>query len=120
LQSAFSDHFEKDHITLVGLFLQPGFLAAGLPGFGPAYAERVDSMRHLAVFGGLIHDEDKGRVHRFFGPEPVITYKLSRRDKAAMIRAIAILSETFFAAGAKEIYLPVFGMPPLRGVDDVR
>ncbi|MCC7386756.1 MAG: GMC family oxidoreductase [Deltaproteobacteria bacterium] len=120
LQSAYSDHFEAEGITLTGLFVPPNVLAAGLPGIGPTFAERVSQVPHLGIFGGIVHDEDGGRVRRGIGREPLITYRLAPKDKAAMIRGIQILAEIFLAAGAVEMYPPVFGMEPLRDPGEVK
>jgi choline dehydrogenase-like flavoprotein len=119
LQSVYSDHYEKEGITLNGLFVPPGALAATMPGVGRDFLERVSKIGHLAIFGGLIHDEGGGRVFSGIGREPFIVYRLHRANKAAMIRAIHILGEVYLAAGAREIYLPVFGAPPVRSVSDL-
>jgi choline dehydrogenase-like flavoprotein len=36
-----------------------------------------------------------------------------------MIRGIRLLAETFFAAGAREVLLPVFGKRPIKSVDEL-
>jgi choline dehydrogenase-like flavoprotein len=120
LQSAYVDRYEDEGITLIGLFLPPNVLAAGLPGVGKSYADRIGQLKHLAMFGALVHDSDGGRVHRGLGREPLITYRLAKQDKASLIRGMKILCEIFFEAGAKEVYPPVFGMPTLKNMDDVR
>ncbi|MBK6684600.1 MAG: GMC family oxidoreductase [Deltaproteobacteria bacterium] len=114
LQSVYSDHFEADGITLTGLFVPPNVLAATLPGVGRAFAQRVSTMGNVAVFGGLVHDDAGGRVHAGFGREPLLTYRMSRENKASTLKCIRILGESFLAAGAKEVYLPIFGAPPVR------
>lgn len=119
LQSAYTDHFAPEDLTLTGLFLPPNVLAAGMQGVGRAFAERVAAIGHAAIFGGMVHDEGGGRVRRGLGREPLITYRMSRRNKAAMLRGIQILADCFIAAGAREIYLPVFGAPPVRSSAEV-
>jgi len=119
LQSAYVDAFEQQGITLTSLFLPPSVFAAGLPGVGRAYADRVGELGHLGLFGGLVHDDDGGQVHPFVGREPLITYRLSPKNKQSMIRGIQILAETYLAAGAIEVYAPFFGMAPLRHASEV-
>ena len=114
LQSAYSDHFEREGITLNSVFVPPNVLAAGLPGVGSQYAKRVGSIDRLAVFGGQIHDGPSGRIWRTPGREPLITYRMNAADRSAMFRTIEVLAECFLAAGAQEVYLPVFGSPPIR------
>ena len=111
LQSAYSDAFMDERITLTGLFVPPGVLAATMPGFGPAHAKRTRDIPYLAMFGGMIHDEGGGElVFPPFGGEPVMTYRMDPLDRAAVPRIIRHMGETFFAAGAREVFAPVFGM----------
>lgn len=119
LQSAYSDHFEEEGITLTGLWVPPNVLAAAMPGVGRSFADRVSRVGHLAIFGGIVHDEGGGRVLRGPGREPIVTYRLSRENKASMVRGMQILAECFLAAGAEELYLPVFGTQPIRRMEDV-
>jgi choline dehydrogenase-like flavoprotein len=112
LQSAYSNDFEHERIIMNSLFVPPGVLAATMPGIGDAQGERADLIPHLAVFGGMVHDDAGGRVHHLFGHR-VITYRMSRIDGAAASRALSILAETFFAAGAREVYLPILGFGPV-------
>jgi choline dehydrogenase-like flavoprotein len=109
LQSVYSDHFHDDGITLVGVYSAVNLLAAGFPGVGPRYRKRIDRMKNLAVFGGMVHDDGGGRVHRWLSREPLVTYKMSDRDRASMWKGIQILGKMAFAAGAREVLLPIFG-----------
>ena len=113
LQSAYSAAFEHDRLTLVGLFVPPGVLAATLPGFGPEHARRAARIPHLAMMGGLIHDEGGGVLRRGPGREPFVTYRMSPADRAAVPRLLRIMAETFLAAGAREVFLPILGHPPV-------
>ncbi|MEM9694203.1 MAG: GMC family oxidoreductase [Myxococcota bacterium] len=112
LQSAYSDHLEHAGITLVSLFIPPGVLAATMPGFGPHLTERARQIPNLAVFGGMIHDEGGGVVRRGPGREPLVTYRMSGRDRAAVPTLLREMAETFFAAGALEVFLPLLGHAP--------
>jgi choline dehydrogenase-like flavoprotein len=113
LQSAYSDHFEKDGITLVSLFVPPGILAATMPGFGPSLARRAADIPHIAVFGGMIHDAAGGTIRRGPGREPIATYRMSKRDRATIPRLLRVMGETFLAAGAREVFPPILGHPPV-------
>jgi choline dehydrogenase-like flavoprotein len=126
LQSMHSKAFESERITLMSVFVPLGVLAATLPGVGPAHAACADLAPHLAVFGGMIHDDAGGRVHapsslpgllsRLLSREPLCTYKMSRRDRAAASKLLRILGETFLAAGAREVFLPILGKISQPGV----
>ena len=114
MQSAFSDEFEHDRVTMVSVFLPPGTVATGIPGFGPEFADRARGLDHLAMFGGLVHDDGGGRVRRNpFAREPLMTYRMAKEDRRAVSVAIRKLGETFLAAGAKELYLPILGFHPV-------
>lgn len=113
LQSMFSDAYEEEGITLTALFVPVGVLGATMPGIGAEHAEHASRIDHLAMFGGIIHDAGGGRIWSTPGREPFVTYRMSRRDRALVPRIVRILAETFFAAGARKVYLPVMGHPPV-------
>ncbi len=114
LQSAYSDAFEEERFTMVGLFLPPGVLAATLPGVGPEHLKHARTIPNLAVFGGIIHDQGGGRVRSGLGREPLVTYRMAREDRAVIPKILREMGEIYLAAGAKELFLPVLG---LGGVD---
>lgn len=119
MQSAYSDDFEAEGVTLVGVFPPANILAAAMPGVGPSFMQRASTLGHVAIFGGMVHDEGGGTLHGIPGREPLLTYRMAKRDKDRFRRGVAILASTFFAAGAREIYLPIFGMPPLTKESDL-
>jgi choline dehydrogenase-like flavoprotein len=114
LQSAYTDRFEDEGITMVGLFVPPAVLGATMPGIGPEHTDNTARIDRLAMFGGLIHDEGGGTVRRGPGREPIVTYRMGKQDRARIPRVLRLLSETFFEAGAREVYLPILGQ---RGVN---
>jgi hypothetical protein len=107
LQAAFSHAYERERINLVGLFVPPGVLAATLSGIADSH--RADLVPHLAVFGGMVHDDPGGRVHHVLGRR-VVSYRMSRADSTATTRVLSLLAETFFAAGAREVQAPILGL----------
>ncbi len=114
MQSAYSDAFEHEGITLTSLFIPASVIAAQMPFAGPAHARLAEQVSHIAMFGGMVHDEGGGFVVRSpFGREPFVFYRATPRDNTAMRRAIRIVGETFLAAGAKELFVPVLGAPGL-------
>ena len=113
LQSAYSDAFESDGFTLLSVFAPPGVLAGTMPGVGEEHVRRARDLPYLAMFGGLIHDENSGAVHRAFGREPFVTYRMSPTDRYKIDRMLRIIAEDFFAAGAREVHLPILGLDPL-------
>lgn len=112
LQSAYSNHFAHDGMILNSVFIPNGVLAATMPGFGKAQARLRNDVDHLAMFGGMIHDDGGGRVWpNPFGREPWLTYRMSKRDRARIPVLLRRMAEIFFSAGAKEVFLPIFGAP---------
>jgi choline dehydrogenase-like flavoprotein len=110
LQSAY--HLdEEEGVLFNSVFVPNGVLAATLPGFGPAHAKLRQQVAHLGIFGGTLHDDAMGRVRHGFGREPIMTYRMSPRDRARIPKLLRRMGETWFAAGAKEVFLPVFGAP---------
>jgi len=109
LQSVYCDHFLKDGITLVGVYSAANVLAAGFPGVGKAHRRLAEELPHLAVFGGMVHDEGGGTVRRWLSREPLITYRMSARDRGRLFRGMQLLGQMAFAAGAREVMLPLFG-----------
>ena len=122
LQSAFTDAFEREGLTFVSLFVPLGVLGAVMPGVGPEHVQHARQIPNIALFGGLIHDHGGGTVRRSLGREPFVTYRMSPEDRARIPAGIRIMARTFFAAGAREVFLPVMGMRPvtadaLEGID---
>jgi choline dehydrogenase-like flavoprotein len=126
LQSAHSKSFEHERITLMSVFVPLGVLLATLPGIGAEHVRHAELAPHLAMFGGMVHDDAMGKVHpraslrgffgRLGGREPLVTYRMSSRDRAAVSRLLRVLGETYLAAGATEIFLPILGGAARLGV----
>lgn len=117
LQSAYSNRFMDEGMTMVGLAVPPGVLAATVPGFGARFAERARALPNIAVFGGMLHDEAGGTVHRGPGREPIVTYRMAKQDRARVPTLIRRMAEIFFEAGAKECFLPVLGLHAIKPDD---
>ncbi len=114
LQSAYTRSLEHEGITMMGLFVPPGVLAATMPGFGPEHLRGAEKVPHLAVFGGILHDEGGGVVRGGPGNEPIATYRMHPTERARIPKIIRTMGEAFFAAGAREVFPPIIGQP---GVD---
>jgi choline dehydrogenase-like flavoprotein len=117
LQSVYSDHFQNDGITLVGVYTAASVLAAAFPGVGKEHRDLARKLPHLGFFGGMVHDDGGGQVRRWLSREPLVTYRITDRDRSRVFRGIHILAQMAFAAGAKKVILPIFGAPV---VDDPR
>jgi len=111
LQSAYLDAFEKERITLVGLFVprdlggddaqeSPG---ARAPGRGDSQPRGVRGMITT-----------KGGQSRHLSRRPLLTYRMSEPDRRAVPRLMRIMADILLAAGAEEVFLPILG---LGGID---
>jgi choline dehydrogenase-like flavoprotein len=120
MQSVYSDALEEEGLTLVGIWVPVSVLAAATPGVGPAHQALMRKVPNMAVFGGMVPAEGGGRVWNVPGREPLITYRMHARDRKRMFQGIRVLAECFFAAGAREVMVPVFGMAPLKNPDGLR
>lgn len=118
LQSVYSDHFHADGIKLVGVYTATNVLAAGLPGVGKKLREHVQKLPYCGAFGAMIHDEGGGHVRRGFSREPLFWYRMAERDLLRLRRSMTILCEIALAAGAREVFAPVFGFPPITNMDE--
>jgi choline dehydrogenase-like flavoprotein len=94
-------------------------LAAGFPGVGKEYRRFMRQMPNLAVFGGMVHDDGGGRVRRWLSREPLITYRMGARDRARVWKGLQILGKMAFAAGARELVLPIFGAPTFKKASEL-
>ena len=86
------------------------------PLIGPELVRLAENFDHVASFGFLVEDDSRGTVHAVRG-QPVIRYWLSERDVAHIKRALDVLAQIFFAAGARVLHLPVAGFHMLRPDD---
>jgi choline dehydrogenase-like flavoprotein len=114
LQSVYSDHFLSEGIWLNGVYTAVNVLAAAFPGVGTEHRRLVKQIPQLAFFGGMVHDEGGGQIRRWLSREPLVLYKMIKRDKQRMLKGIQILGKMAFAAGAREVLVPVFGMPTIK------
>lgn len=110
MQSAFSTAFEHEGVLLNSLFIPASVIAATMPGSGPRHARLAEQVAHIAMFGAQVHDDGGGIVLRNpLGREPLMLYRCSPHDLAALRRGIRLIGETFLEAGARELFLPILG-----------
>jgi len=113
MQSAHSTSWEHQGITLMSVYTPPPVVISGIPGVGPDFMQRAGSLRNLAMFGGMIHDQGGGRVLRTLGREPLMLYKMAAQDRVSLARLVRVLGDAYLAAGARELYLPILGHKPV-------
>ena len=84
--------------------------------FGPAIAD----WRRLAVYYAAITSEGRGRCAPLPGlRDPLVTYRLTRRDRALLGQGLARLALLMLEAGATEVYPSFRGAPVVRRRSDL-
>ena len=119
MQPVYSDHFAAEGLTLVGVHPPVSVLSAGFPGVGAGHRALVHETPRVGVFGGMIHDDGGGRVRRGLGREPIVTYRMAARDCPRLVRLVEILGRMAFAAGAREVAMPIFGASTLKSEAEI-
>lgn len=93
----------------------PLVTAPTIPGFGAAHAAVMAELPHLARALVVVHDRTRGRIEA----DGALSYRLHADDiervRAGMIGA----ARAYLAAGAREVHVPVHGVPPVRSERDV-
>ncbi|HEX6388191.1 MAG TPA: GMC family oxidoreductase [Solirubrobacteraceae bacterium] len=115
-QSYYVDELAHDGIMLEGISGPPDQQAAATPGSGAVHRERMLNLRRTATFGVMVSDSASGSVHRRLG-QTLIRYDLADRDAERFRRGFELLAEIFFAAGAREVLVPIDGEILLRDGD---
>jgi choline dehydrogenase-like flavoprotein len=118
---AFHIHHFLDEGILIGYAaVQPGLLAAALPGIGEENAHWMRQYNHMVTAATLIEDEGEGRV--VLGPDrqPYMLFNLSPRDLQSVHRGVALTAELLFAAGARRVLLPFADLSELENADQLR
>lgn len=88
------------------------------PLIGPELIRLAESFDHVASFGFMIEDSSRGSVREVMG-QPVVQYWLTEQDVSHIKRALDVLAQVFFAAGARRVHLPVAGFSVLESADDL-
>ncbi|MBI2061109.1 MAG: GMC family oxidoreductase N-terminal domain-containing protein [Nitrospirae bacterium] len=114
------NQFHREGILLLGASPPVDFGAAMFPAFGQRFTDLMDSFDRIASFGAMIEDDTPGRVRVGLNGRPLILYSLSATELARFRRAVEILGEIFFAAGAREVHPMIHGFHEVRSIDELR
>jgi len=115
-QSYYVDALAGEGIMLEGIAGPPDYLAMAIPKHGREHRDLMLDARRLAQFGVMVHDTGRGRVRNLLG-RPLIRYDLAPADARRFQRGFELLARIWFAAGAREVVVPIAGVPPLRDGD---
>jgi choline dehydrogenase-like flavoprotein len=115
-QSFYIDEFADEGIMFEGAAGPPDYLAMSFPFSRERHRDLMLRYEHLAQFGLMVSDSSRGSVTERAG-RPVIRYDVNDQDVARFKRGIELLTELYWAAGAKVVYQPVEGIDELRDGD---
>jgi choline dehydrogenase-like flavoprotein len=115
-QSYFIDEFADEGIMFEGAAGPPDYLAMSFPFSRERHRNLMLRYPHLSQFGLMVSDSSRGWVTERAG-RPVIRYDVNRQDLAAFKRGIELLTELYWAAGARVVYQPVEWIDELRDGD---
>lgn len=96
-----------DRTWLIPAFAHPAGFAGLLPGFGPGHAQRMRDYPRIAALAAMLHDETRGEVTCDRHGRPRIRYELSPADAKALFRGVQAAGEVLFAAGARQVLVPL-------------
>jgi hypothetical protein len=116
-QSYYVDEFAAEGIMLEGAAGPPDYLAMVVPGRGAPHRDVMLEARHVAQFGVMVSDSSRGHVRALRRGAPIVRYDLNAADVAKFKRGLEALCEVYRAAGARELLVPVRGLPRLRPDD---
>jgi len=111
-QSYYIDEFAGEGVMLEGTAGPPDYLAMITPRTGAEHRELMLDARRTSMFGVMVSDSSRGRVFAL-GRRPIIRYDLGEADARRFKRGILALVELYWAAGAREVIVPVRGVPTL-------
>lgn len=110
-QSWESVHHWDRRFKLESLGLPLGLMLARIPGFGRALSESLGTIGHVALWGVQVRARAEGTVRPGIGGTPDIRYDLTREDLRTLQEGMRVLAEMLFAAGAREVWPGIHGLP---------
>jgi choline dehydrogenase-like flavoprotein len=100
-------------LSFGGSASQPGLVALALTDNWADMRDAVTAWPEIAVYYAAITSEGRGRVIALPGMrDPLVTYRLTRRDRDLLGTGLARLSLLMLEAGAREVY-PSFRQAPI-------
>jgi choline dehydrogenase-like flavoprotein len=115
-QSYYIDEFADEGLMFEGAAGPPDYMAMALPGIGARHRELMEKIGRVSQFGAMVSDTSRGRVREVLGRTQV-RYDLNAQDTATFRRGIELLTDLYWAAGARAVLVPVAGVPPLQDGD---
>ncbi|HEX2782867.1 MAG TPA: GMC family oxidoreductase [Ilumatobacteraceae bacterium] len=102
-------------LSFGGSASQPGLVALALSDQWRTFSKAITDWRRMSIYYAAITSEGRGRVMSVRGlRDPIVTYRLTRRDRAMLGSGLARLALLMLEAGAEEVYPSYRGAPVVR------
>ena len=99
---------------------QPGLVALALTDNWAEMRRAVTAWPEIAVYYAAITSQGRGRVTALPGlRDPLVTYRLTRRDRHVLGQGLARLALVMLEAGAREVYPSFRDAPIVRSRSDL-
>lgn len=108
------------HLSFGGSASNPGLVALSLLDQWPTFRKAVTDWRRMSVYYAAITSEGRGRV--FSLPrlrDPIVTYRLTNRDRELLRSGLARLALLMLEAGATDVFPSFKGAPVVRNRRDL-
>jgi choline dehydrogenase-like flavoprotein len=115
-QSVYVDELAGEGIMLEGIAGPPDQGAMSTPRSGAEHRDLMLNARRMGSFGVMVSDSARGNVRKVAG-RMLVRYDLHPGDAERFRRGFELLARIFFAAGAREVIVPIDGVPTLRDGD---
>jgi choline dehydrogenase-like flavoprotein len=115
-QSVYVDELADEGIMLEGIAGPPDQIAMSTPRSGSEHRDLMLAARRTGSFGVMVSDTARGSVRAVAG-RMVARYDLHPDDADRFRRGFELLARIFFEAGAREVIVPIEGIPTLRDGD---
>ena len=107
-------------LSFGGSASQPGLVALALSDQWATFSKAIADWRRISVFYAAITSEGRGKVRAVRGlRDPIVTYSLTRRDRALLGSGLARLALVMLEAGADAVYPSFRGAPLVRKRGDL-
>ncbi len=116
-----STHWWHERMKLESVGMPLELAAVRIPGFGPTLMRNLADFERVAMWGVQIRARAHGRVSRGLFGGASIAFDLTNEDAHTLKLGVRRLVEMMFAAGAREVFPGVHGMPErISSVDALR
>jgi len=117
--SYFIDQFKDERIYLILANLPLDFCGMPLQLVGPDLMREMERYEQFGNMGALLAESARGRLQRLPGGQVICNYSITPDDVRRLHRALALITELYFEAGAEQCYPAVRGWPVIRSAAEL-